>query len=440
MDRPVPYDIDAERATLGALLLDREAIMAVDAWLSADMFYLFQHEQIYRAIAACAHRRTPPDIATVASELKARNKLAEIGGYSCLSQLTTETPTAMHVEYYARRVEECAIRRRLIECGGAIAGMGYETQRDLDATLDAAEQAVFAVSQRASVTDFASLGSVLSQYYDTMTAMQQRDRRTVGVPTGFVELDELTGGLHPSDLIIVGARPSVGKTSLALSMALAQAQQGYRVGVISLEMNREQLVQRLLSMSTKIALQHLRTARVDDLTRVVRGMADLEELPLYIEDTPGLSIGNVRAKARRLLSTHGVDVLYVDYIQLMSGSKYTTDRVREVGEISRGLKGLARELRCPIVALSQLSRSVESRTDHLPRLSDLRDSGEVEQDADIVVFPYRPILHDKSADPTAAELHIAKHRNGPLGVVSLRFDSPTTQFQPVERYRAPEGY
>ncbi|MCG8351020.1 MAG: replicative DNA helicase [Chloroflexales bacterium] len=437
----MPYDIAAERATLGALLLERDAILSVEAWLLPEMFYLQQNEWIYQAIVACAQRRTPPDLATVAAELNAHNRLEPIGGYTFLGDLVAETPTAVHVEYYARIVEACAIRRALIQAGGDIAGLGYATEMELDATLDQAEQTIFAVSQRQARGAFTPIGSVLSAYFDALSALQQRQRATVGVPTGFGALDNVTGGLHASDLIIIGARPSMGKTSLALSMAYTQAMDGYRVGVISLEMSGEQLGQRLLAMHADLDLRALRTGRIADLGVIIDGMAALEALPLYVDDAPGLSISQVRAKARRLAATYGLDVLYVDYIQLMAGSKHTQDRVREVGEISRGLKGLARELRVPVVALSQLSRAVESRSDHLPRLSDLRDSGEVEQDADIVLFPYRAALYAKDTDqPDVAELHIAKHRNGPLGVVPLRFDARTTQFQPLERYRTVEGY
>lgn len=441
MERHVPYDIAAERATLGALLLERDAILSVEAWLVSNMFYLQKNEWIYQAIVACAQRRTPPDLATIAAELNARNQLEDIGGYTFLGDLIAETPTAVHVEYYARIVEACAIRRALIKAGGDISGLGYATENDLDATLDQAEQTIFTVSQRLSNNTFTSIGSVLSSYFDSLSALQNRERETIGVPTGYGEFDSLTGGLHASDLIIIGARPSMGKTALALSMAYTQAMDGYRVGVISLEMSGEQLGQRLLAMHADLDLQAMRTGRVmDKCNELIDGIAELQSLSLYVDDTPGLSIGQVRAKARRLAATYRLDVLYVDYIQLMAGSKYTQDRVREVGEISRGLKGLARELRVPVVALSQLSRGVESRSDHVPRLSDLRDSGEVEQDADIVLFPYRAELYDTNAERGAAELHIAKHRNGPLGVVPLRFDARTTQFRPLERYRTVEGY
>ena len=439
MDKQLPYDIAAERATLGALLLERDAILVLDAWLRPDMFWLQKHEWIYRAIVACAHRREPPDVATVATELRRNDQLDAIGGYSFLGDLASEVPTAVHVEYYAHIVEECALRRALIAAGGDIVALGYETKRDLGSVLDAAEQRIFGVSQRQQRGDFAPLGTVMSQYFEALSELQRNERATVGVPTGYADLDELTGGMHPSDLIIMAARPSVGKTSLALSMAYEMAEMDYRVGILSLEMSNEQLGQRLLSIHTGVPLQDLRNGRVADLDAIIRGMGEIDALPLYLDDTPSLSISQARAKARRLQSQRGIDILFIDYLQLMTGS-YRDNRVLEVSEISRGLKGLARELRIPVVVLSQLSRAVEGRSDPIPRLSDLRDSGAIEQDADIVMFPFRPILHDKNADPSAAELHIAKHRNGPLGVVSLTFDSQTTRLRAVERYRGVEGY
>jgi replicative DNA helicase len=265
----------------------------------------------------------------------------------------------------------------------------------------------------------------------------------VGVPTGYTDLDELTGGLQPSDLIILAARPSVGKTSLALSLAYNVAfQSNSTVGVFSLEMSRDQLVQRMLSMHTGIDMQRLRTGnlRGDELNLALEGMGVLSEIPIYIEDTPGLSINEVRSKARRLHAEAGVDLLMIDYLQLMSG-KRSDNRVQEVSEISRGLKALARELNVPVIALSQLSRAVEGRQSHVPMLSDLRESGSIEQDADIVMFIYREELYDKETEKKGiAEIHMAKHRNGPLGVIPLRFEARTTRFQNLERYRAPEGY
>ena len=865
MDRNVPFDLQAERATLGAILLDREAIIAVAPRLAPEHFYLEKHGWIYEAAMACYGRRVPPDIATLSDELRRRERLEPVGGIAFLGELVAEVPTAVHVEYYAEIVEHAAVRRRLIETGGKIAAMGYAEQEDLSVTLDQAEAELFSVSQRRSDQDFVHIGQIVNTLFTQIESLQERRGEVVGVPTGYTDLDEITGGLQPSDLIILAARPSVGKclrfdtliddpatgkrmtieeavrqqmptvlgisdagqvrpalishwvdsgvkpcyrvttwsgravevtghhpfltvqgwqplhelkvgdaiavpritpifgtdeswpvekvrllayfiaeggltgrspaftntdpvivddfaaiiakhfpicalrqerityivaqprklwagkggvmppnpvtkwlselglmgklskdksfpsvvwsfsrrylaefirtlmscdgsiyefdgrprieftvasralaaelhhafvrfglvsrfirtthgawrvqmtdpasirryqeeigwigeksqrfadfvfslpkrlgnnghppretwllvreatiahnlslielarrsgettktgtyagynshqnrsiphsglsryaevlaeprlqriasdqifwdkivsieptgdhqvydlsvpdganfiaadicvhnTSLALSIAYNVALTANQiVGVFSLEMSREQLVQRILAMHTNIDMQRLRTGNIrgDELSQMMEGMGVLSEIPLYIEDTPGLSITEVRSKARRLHAEAGLDLLMIDYLQLMSGRR-SDSRVNEVGEISRGLKALARELNVPVIALSQLSRAVEGRTSHVPMLSDLRESGSIEQDADIVMFIYREELYNKETDKKGlAEIHISKHRNGPLGVIPLRFEAATTRFQNLERYRAPEGY
>jgi replicative DNA helicase len=377
MDRSVPFDLQAERASLGSILLDRDAIVVVAAWLPAEYFYLEKHALIYEAMLACYNRREPPDLATVAAELRRQERLDLVGGLAFLGELAAEVPTAVHIEYYARNVERTAVLRRLIEAGGKISAMGYDESVDLESTLDKAESELFGVSQRRSTQDFVPIGQIVNQLFTQIESLQERRGEVAGVATGYTDLDELTGGLQPSDLIILAARPSVGKTSLALSLAynvafLANA----TVGVFSLEMSRDQLVQRILAMHTSIDMQRLRTGnlRADELNLAFEGMGVLSELPIYIEDTPGLSITEVRAKARRLHAEAGVDLLMIDYLQLMSGRR-SDNRVQEVSEISRGLKALARELNVPVIALSQLSRAVEGRQSHVPMLSDLRESG-----------------------------------------------------------------
>ncbi|GAB4443932.1 MAG: hypothetical protein OHK0015_44710 [Chloroflexi bacterium OHK40] len=377
MERSVPFDVQAERATLGSILLDRDAIVAVAAWLPPDYFYLEKHALIYEAMLACYNRREPPDLATVSAELRRQERLDQVGGLAFLGELAAEVPTAVHVEYYARSVERTAVLRRLIEAGGKISAMGYDQSQDLEATLDKAEAELFAVSQRRSTQDFVPIGQIVNQLFTQIESLQERRGEVAGVATGYTDLDELTGGLQPSDLIILAARPSVGKTSLALSLAYNVAfLSNATVGIFSLEMSRDQLVQRILAMHTGIDMQRLRTGnlRGDELNLAFEGMGVLSELPIYIEDTPGLSITEVRAKARRLAAEAGVDLLMIDYLQLMSGRR-SDNRVQEVSEISRGLKALARELNVPIIALSQLSRAVEGRQSHVPMLSDLRESG-----------------------------------------------------------------
>jgi replicative DNA helicase len=799
MDRSVPFDLPSERAVLGAILLDRDAIVAVAAWLPAEYFYLEKHALVYEAMLACYNRREPPDLATVAAELRRQERLDLVGGLAFLGELAAEVPTAVHIEYYARNVEGTAVRRRLIEAGGKIAAIGYDQTEDLEATLDKAESELFGISQRRSTQDFVPIGQIVNQLFTQIETLQERRGEVAGVATGYTDLDALTGGLQRSDLIILAARPSVGKcvrwdtlvddpitgermtveeavrrklpsvyglseegrvrpalvadwidsgvqpcfrvrtrtgrqidvtghhpfrtvsgwtplnelkvgdgiavprelpvfgsdeswpiervrllayfiaegglrqtrkhakdksfppcvwrwsrrylaeflrtlmscdgsiyqlggrvrieftvaspqlaadvhhafvrlglvaklyqtrhgawrveitdpasvrryqeqigwigekasrfagyaftvpprgsnvghvpravwplvresaarhalslrelarrsgettahgkfgaynphtrrslpqqrlagyaavldetllaaaaradiywdeivsiepsgehqvydlcvpdgasfvaqdicvhnTSLALSLAYNCAMvANATVGIFSLEMSRDQLVQRILAMHTGIDMQRLRTGnlRGEELNLAFEGMGVLSELPIYIEDTPGLSITEVRSKARRLASETGVDLIMIDYLQLMSGRR-SDNRVQEVSEISRGLKALARELDVPVIALSQLSRAVEGRQSHVPMLSDLRESGSIEQDADIVMFIYREELYDKETDKKGiAEIHLAKHRNGPLGVVPLRFEARTTQFQNLERYRAPEGY
>jgi len=377
MEKTLPANIEAERATLGSILLNRDAIIAIAPWLLSDYFYLEKHNWIYEAMLTCYNARIPPDTRTVSEELRRRDRLDPIGGIPYLSELVDSVPTSYHVEYYARIVERTALLRQLIGAGGKIAALGYDEQDDLEATLDKAEATLFEVSQRRSTQDFMHIGQVIDSYYEQINYFQEHRGEVVGVPTGFRDLDEITGGLQRSDLIILAARPSVGKSSCALSIAynIATIHQA-TVGLFSLEMSREQLVQRLLSMDTKIDSHKLRTGdiREAELQRVMEAMGRLAAVPIYIEDTPGLSVMEVRSKARRLQSQAGVDLLIIDYLQLMQGRR-SDNRVQEVSDISRGLKALARELNVPVIALSQLSRAVEGRTSHVPMLSDLRESG-----------------------------------------------------------------
>jgi replicative DNA helicase len=373
----LPQNIEAEKSTLGSMLLNREAIVAVAAWLRPEYFYLQRHAQIYEAMLACYNTRIPPDTRTVAEELRRRNRLDAVGGILYLAELVDGVPTSYHIEYYARVVERTALLRQLIQAGGRIAALGYDEKEELETTLDKAEQTLFEVSQRRSTSDFVHIGQVIDQYYEQINYLQEHRGEVVGVPTGFRDLDQITGGLQRSDLIVLAARPGVGKTSLAMSLAynVASQHQG-TVAVFSLEMGREQLVQRLIAMDTKIDSHRLRLGNIPDheLRIVMEAMGRLASLPIYIEDTAGVTLMDVRSKARRLQAHAGVDLIVIDYLQLMQGRR-SDNRVQEVSEISRGLKGLARELNVPVLALSQLSRAVEGRTSHVPMLSDLRESG-----------------------------------------------------------------
>lgn len=439
IERSVPFDLHAERAVLGAILLERDAILAVSDLLRPEDLYLEKHALVYTAMLACLAKRVPPDLTTVAGELRRQEQLDLIGGLAFLGELVGEVPTAVHVAYYAEIVARTATLRRLIEAGGTIAGLGYQEQQDLDVTLDHAEQTLFAVSQRQRGADFIPLSTVIQQYFDRA----QRDEDERVVPTGLIDLDRrLNGGLRPGQLALLAARPSLGKSGLAMSIAYELGvRKGRSVGVASLEMSRDELLQRLVAIHTGIDTRQVeaRVRRGD--TAAVEALGVLSEAPIAIEDSAMLSVMDVRSKARRLAAVRPLDILIVDYLQLLIGDTNAQNRVDEVSRISRQLKLLARELQCPILALSQLSRAVEQRASKVPQLSDLRDSGSLEQDADIVLFIYREEVYDEATNQRGvAELHVAKQRNGPLGVVPVRFDAPTTRFMNLSNAEAPAGY
>ena len=439
-ERLPPHNLDAEQSLLGSLLLDRDAIIRVASFVKPEDFYLPANATVYGAILDLYNRREPTDYVTLSDELGRREQLDRIGGIAYLSALLNSVPTAVHVEYYGKIVERTATLRRLIDAGSTIVGIGFQEGIDTEDALDAAERAIFEVSQKRQTKDFVSISEVLNRFFDQIDYMQQHRGDVVGVPTGFSDLDQLTGGLQKSDLVILAARPSMGKTSLALGIAYGAAVQHHKtVGVFSLEMSAEQLVQRLLSMETGVDSHRLRLGQIDDgeWDRISRAFGRLAEANVFIDDGAGASVMDVRSKARRLQAEHGLDLVIVDYLQLMS-SRRSENRVQEISEISRGLKGLARELNVPVVALSQLSRAVESRSDHRPMLSDLRESGSIEQDADIVMFIYREDKYeDDSEKKGIAEIILAKHRNGPVGTINLRFFDRTARFADLELYQEP---
>lgn len=388
MDRALPSNIESERAVLGSVLLNRDAIIAIAAWLQPEDFYTEQHAWIFEAMLACYNNRVPPDTRTVSDELRRKERIEPIGGLPYLLALVDAVPSSYHIEYYAQIVQRTALLRRLIGTGGKIAAIGYDESEDIEATLDKAESLLFEVSQRRSTQDFVHIGQVIDTYYEQINYLQEHRGEVVGVPTGFRDMDEITGGLQRSDLIILAARPAVGKTSFAMSIAHGVAKSGNGVvGIFSLEMSRDQLVQRMLAMETGIDTHKLRTGHIRDseLQSVMEAMGRLASMPVYIEDTAGMSIMEVRSKARRLQSRVGIDLVVIDYLQLMQG-RGRENRVQEVSEISRGLKALARELNVPVIALSQLSRAVEGRASHVPMLSDLRESGCLTGDA-LVYLP-----------------------------------------------------
>jgi replicative DNA helicase len=442
IERLPPHNIEAEQSVLGSLLIDRDAIIRVASYVRAEDFYISANGTIYQAILDLYNRREPTDFVTLSDELERRAALEDIGGVGYLSSLLNSVPTAVHVEYYGRIVERTSTLRRLIDAGTRIVGIGYQDGVDTEDALDSAERTLFDVSQKRQTKDFQSISDVLDRFFDQLEYLQQHRGDVVGVPTGFTDLDQLTGGLQRSDLIIVAARPSMGKTAFSLGLAYGAAvQHGKTVGVFSLEMSAEQLVQRLLATETGVDSHRLRLGMIDDneWDRISRALGRLAEAKVFIDDSANANVMDVRSKARRLQAEMGLDLIIVDYLQLMSGRR-TDNRVQEIGEISRGLKGLARELNVPVIALSQLSRAVETRADHRPMLSDLRESGSIEQDADIVMFIYRDEKYDENSEKKGiAEIIVAKHRNGPVGSINLRFFERTARFADLELYREPES-
>jgi replicative DNA helicase len=444
-ERALPASIDDERATLGSVLLNREAIIPIAVFLKPEHFYLEKHAQIFEAVMECYDQSIPPDLRTVSEALRRRDRLDAIGGYTYLSALSDDVPTSYHVEYYARTVERAALLRQLIFAGSKIAALGYNERDDVDRTITAAYAALDDATARAASDDglVPVAVTVDAQYEAIAAAIERGEPARLGLATGFRDLDEITGGLQPTDLIVLAARPSVGKSSFALSLAYNAAAHGDRVAVFSLEMSRDQCVQRLIAMDTGINLQQVRlwTMRETELAVYMEALARIHAMPIAIDDRPALTATDIRSRALRHAAQFGpADLLVVDYLQLMGGQRRTENRVQEVSEITRGLKQLAKELRCPVLALSQLSRAVEGRASHVPMLSDLRESGSIEQDADIVMFIYREELYDRDTDKKGiAEIHIAKHRNGPTGVVPMRFDANTTRFIDLT-YRTPDGY
>jgi replicative DNA helicase len=449
IDRLPPQSIEAEQSVLGAVLIDRDAVIEVAEFLRPDDFYRLPNGLIYAAVLELYERREPLDIVTVSEVLERNGQLEQVGGSAYLTGLINLTPTAVNAVHYARIVERKAVLRNLIAAAGRIAGIGYDDQADVSEAIDRSEQELFAVSQKRLVSGFSPLKTLLFSAYDRLDYLHQHKGEISGVRSGFAELDALTAGFQKSDLIIVAARPSIGKTSLALNIAEhAAVTEGKTVGIFSLEMSKEQLVLRLLSSVAKIDSSRLRTGFLEemDFTRLAPAMNSLAEAPVYIDDTPNISTMELRTKARRLQAESGLDLLLVDYLQLMQSSFISRDanRVQEVSEISAGLKALARELEVPVIALSQLSRQAEMRESKKPRLSDLRESGSLEQDADLVAFLWREKERgpdDQAQEGEVVNLDLAKHRNGPTGEMKLFFQKRLTRFYSYadsERYAEPE--
>jgi len=447
IDRLPPHSLEAEQSVLGAILIDREAIIEIAEFLRPEDFYRQAHSLVYRAMLDLFERREPIDLVTVAETLERSEDLETVGGRAYLSTLSNQTPTAVHAVQYARIVERKAVLRNLIGAAGKIAGIGYEDPSEIQEAIDRAESELFQVSNRRITVGFSHLKELLHSAYDRLDYLHAHRGELSGIASGFLDLDQLTTGFQKSDLIVVAARPSVGKTSFALNVAEhAAVREGRTVGVFSLEMSKEQLVLRLLSSIANIDSKRLRSGFLEELdfARIAPAMNDLSEAALYIDDTPNISTMELRTKARRLQAESGLDLVIVDYLQLMQATTTSRDanRVQEVSEISRGLKALARELNVPVIALSQLSRQPEMRESKEPRLSDLRESGAIEQDADLVVFLWREkdkSPEDADVDGEIVNVKLAKHRNGPTGEIQLWFRKSQTRFQSYAGQRYAEA-
>ena len=437
VDRLPPQNIEAEQSVLGSLLIDPDALIKVSSFLRPEDFYRETHGLIYKAIVDLHERRQPADFVTLCDELERRGQMDHVGGAGYLTSLINVVPTSVHAQHYGRIVERTATLRRLISASSEISNMAYERADDEDKILDQAEQLIFGVAQRSIERELVPVRTILSDYYDRIQYLYENRGQTIGVPTGFIDLDRLLGGFQQADLIIVAGRPGTGKTSLALTVAHQAAHKhGLCIAIFSLEMPAQQVVQRLVSGATGIQSQRLRTGDIKEgeLSGIARAIGDLSETSVYIDDTPAIAPMEIRAKVRRLQAENPIDLVIVDYLQLMQAGVRMENRVQEVSYISRQLKSLALELNLPVLACSQLSRAVESRTDKRPLLSDLRESGSIEQDADVVMFIYREEMYDENTfKPNIADIIVAKHRNGPTGQVSLRFMKELATFANLER-------
>lgn len=444
IERLPPQSIEAEEAILGAILIDPDAIIRVATILKPEDFYREKNRWIYETALALHERREPIDFLTVCEELDGREQLDQVGGPAFITSLINAVPTAVHAEHYAHIVERTATRRRLLEAAGQIAALAYQEADDVGEVVDHAEQVLFGVSERRVARELVPVKQVLSEYYDRIEYLTRHRGEMIGIPTGFHDLDKILGGMQRSDMLILAARPSVGKTSLALSIAHNAAKRfQQRVAFFSLEMSAEQVVQRLISAETGINSQRLRRGEIaeDEWGRFMKATSDLAETHFFIDDTPGASALELRTKSRRLHADVGLDLIVVDYLQLMRGDFRSENRVQEISSISRALKALARELNVPLLALSQLSRGVEARSDKRPILSDLRESGALEQDADVVMFIYRDELYNENTErKNIADILVAKHRNGPTGTVALYFKKELAQFLEAEVRRQEIGF
>ena len=436
IDRPLPFNIEAEEALLGSLMLNADGIVQVLPLLKKQDFYREKHVWLYDVLVTLHQRNMAPDFVTIVDELERREQLDKFGGHAALSKLMNSVPTAIHLDHYARIVERDAKKRQLLGAAERIAKMVYcEREKEARELIEQAEQEIFAIGQHHLSGSLVPISEILGDFYKQAEEMFM-NHQPIGLATGFTDLDRLLGGLQRGDLITLAARPGMGKTSLALSIVRQVAEKGASVAFFSLEMGANQLAQRLVSLVSSIDIKRLRTGPIysEDLEGIGFAVEHLSKGKIFIDQTAAISPLSMRAKARRLATRHPIDLVVVDYLQLMS-ARGQENRVQEISYISRTLKELARELNVPLLALSQLSRNVEQRQDKRPTPADLRGSGAIEQDSDVVLFIYRDEFYHKNSDtPTLAEINVAKHRNGPTGTITLRFEKSHAKFANLESY------
>jgi replicative DNA helicase len=435
-----PQDIDAEKSVLGSLMIDKNAITKVADSLSPNDFYNPAHQKIYQAILDLFSKNEPIDILSVVNVLKSKNQLEETGGSSYLAELINSVPSSAHINHYAKIVREKRVLRDLISLSAEIAEDVFQKGSEVENLVDSIEQKIFKISQNSKDRNFVPIKDELKEAYERIEKLHQGERGLRGITTGFEELDKYLSGFQKSDMIILGARPSLGKTTLALDMARAAA---YRdkatVGIFSLEMSREQLVDRLIAAEANVPFWRLRTGQLSnetDFILIQEALDRLSQMKIFIDDTPSPNIMQIRSVARRLQAEHGLDLIIIDYVQLIQPLSNTENTVQQFTEISHGIKALARELNIPVLAISQLNRQVDSRELKVPRLSDLRETGSWEQDADVVLLIYRKDkdkLEPSLEEQDLASIIIAKHRNGPLGTVDLKFDAEKVTFRPISK-------
>lgn len=431
-----PHNIDAEQSVLCGMLLDREAVTFATEILKSDDFYRPDHKEIFEGMIELYEKAQPIDLITLANKLQERGTLEQVGGQQYLMELSMHIATSANLKQHAKIIEQKSILRKLIHTSQDIMGKSYEGGEDIQTIIDEAEKGLFNIIQNRRTEEFSSIKDVLIHTFEKIENIYHTKGQITGVPSGFIDLDRKTTGFQPSDFILVAARPSMGKTAFSLNICQhAAVHAKVPVAIFSLEMSKDQLVNRMLSAEAMVDSQKLRTGGLEeeDWAKIARAMGPLSEAPIYIDDTPGITVGELRAKCRKLKLEKGLGLIMIDYLQLMSGNGKES-RQQEISEISRSLKAVARELSCPVIALSQLSRAVEQRADHRPMLSDLRESGAIEQDADVVMFLYRDeYYHPDTEKKNQGEVIIAKQRNGPIGTVDLVWLGQFTRFANLQR-------